>query len=121
MTRDIWIEVQPDKIVVNPSPANADRGDVIRWRTKFAKGITIVPVQDGLTMIDDTASPNEPAVALATNVGYYQYDVYAPCADQLGGLDEEPQRIVAVLIVSEYVQGQSPRHDIQEQAQPAKA
>ena len=101
----IEIRTAEGRLVVDPSPKEVNRGDVVTWTTPLVEGATIVPRQDGLTVLKRTAEVGAPAVALATNTGFYQYDAYWPGLENFAGgtrVVRDPQRITAVLIVADY-------------------
>lgn len=100
------------KIEVHAWETTVMRGDVVYWTTELREGVSIIPRPEGLTMRKETADIGSPAVALATNTGYYYYDVYWPKVETLVGKPQDPQRVVAILIVSEYIAPNGPQLNV---------
>jgi hypothetical protein len=104
---NISIELRDNLLRIVPPEVEAPRGDVVRWNTALPEGATVVPRQSGLWFVNgNTATPGVPVEAAASNTGYYQCDIYYPALGQRPGAARvEQQRVVAVLIVSEYKKG----------------
>ena len=92
-------------LVVDPAQAGVNQSAVVFWTTAIPGGVRIAPRQNGLTVEKPVATEGSPAVAYASNPGCYEYDVYWPATQTPEGRQE---KVVAVLIVAEYIGGQVP-------------